>query len=147
MSSREQLEKLNEWFESGNAYVLVTAYETHWKNGTTGIEADRNPKPAVLNNHGVLEPRYFETYMMELHSAVKSALQDGGSVAPKHNLDLTFPLLQRTLQQMIGSVSLPKGGYGSSGRKLGDLFDEGRQMGHHLRDCLRETQTGRDLLR
>ena len=140
MQGREKLEQINQWFASSEAAALIGAYQNHHAQGTTGILAHEKEKPAVINERGVLRPERFSEYMMALETRVNRALQTNEAMRPASDFDRTLPLLQSTLEQMIGSVDLPQGEYASSGKTLAQLFDTGKTMGRSLREYFDITQ-------
>jgi hypothetical protein len=135
MSKAEaKLKRVADWFDSGDGYALVRAYRDHYRDGTTGTEFQHGPRPAVINEHGVLTPERFEEYMFVLD---RHAHQHNPENEPSYTFE-TLALLESTLRQMIGSMNFGERTEEKSGKPLKELFEEGRQMatavGAYLRD-------------
>jgi hypothetical protein len=116
MRAEEHLEALGEWAKSGSFAQLVAAYPEHYKTGTVGTHFQHGPRPAVINEDGVLDPRHFANYMAKFQNWLLGNEQ----------LDIgTFKLLQSTLAQMHDSISFEDAG-------IGALFAKGKEMSGHM---------------
>lgn len=136
VDTKRELRCLADWFESGEAYMLIGAYRDHWQQGTTGTADWSRGRPAVINEHGVLHPERFKEYMLMLKQYVLDRLEDREDDRSDSTLR-GFALLQTTLGQMLGSTEFGDDTQPGTSFKLKELFDNGKEEGMRLGRYLR----------
>lgn len=137
-NGKQYLEQIQAWFNSGEAAYLVAAYAPYHVDGTTGTMGHMRPKPAILNDHGVLLPKQFERYVVHLQSKVRRALEFPNPQRVLADNDLKF--LLSTLEQIITNAqNLPDEEYNRSGKTVQELFNSGKNIATLLRQYFTAT--------